>query len=131
MYSWPEQPISIYRSDPYIDLPLIAILFPDRHPEILTLQSTTSVSFIYHIATVETFAHFPVKCSSLFQENPRQHGVLHFLFETGNGRKKLPAPPKEIKNVPTPVSTEETMDACKSASRSSFHLLAKGALHML
>ena len=84
------------------------------------------------------FVHFLVTCSSLFQENlfrenPRQDGVLHFLFKNRKWRKKLPAPPKEKKHVPTPVSTEETMDedAYKSAGRSSFHLLATGALHML
>ena len=56
-----------------------------------------------------------------------------FPFWNRKWRKKLPAPRKEIKHVPTPVSTEETMDedAYKSASRSSFHLLATGALHML
>ena len=84
------------------------------------------------------FVHFLVTFPSLFQEklfreNPRQDGVLYFLFENRKWMKKLPAPRKEIKHVPTPVSTEETMDedAYKSASRSSFHLLATGALHML
>ena len=84
------------------------------------------------------FVHFLVTFPSLFQEksfreNPRQDSVLHFLFENRKWMKKLPAPRKEIKHVPTPVSTEETMDedAYKSAGRSSFHLLATGALHML
>ena len=90
----------------------LGLAFPQFFAIILTLQSTTSVSFIYLIATVEMFVLFPVSCCSLFQENPRQDGVLHFLFETGNGGKSYLAPPKEIKNVPTPVSTEETMGAC-------------------
>ena len=84
------------------------------------------------------FVHFLATCPSLFQENlfrenPRKDVVLSFLFKNRKWMKKLPAPPKEIKHVPTPVSTEETMDedAYKSASRSSFHLLATGALHML
>ena len=114
-------------------LSTLGLAFPQSIAIILTLQSTTSVSFIYLIATVEMFVHFPVNCPSLFQENSRQDGVLHFLFKNRKLRKKLPAPPKEIKHVPTPVSTAKTMDedAYKSASRSSFHLLATGALHML